>query len=172
MKEKITPELLMHSIKDKKKKTAIGVVIGFTVMSIIATYVIHPFGLFAVLNVLLTILVIAAIVLVIVLSSGHSIISAIKADEIDIYEDEAIKTAYISGGKGTTYYMMFKRYQHPKEPGVIVSEEQYEHCELGSTYYVVCVKRTLTNPYILVYSTKDYMLSENMADKLKGNRHE
>ena len=172
MKEKITPELLMHSIKEKKKKTAIGVVIGFAVMSIIAAYVIHPFGLFAVLNVLLTILVIAAIVLIIVLSKGHSIISAIKADEIDVYEDEAVKTLYTSGGKGTNYYISFKRYQHPKEPGVIVSDEQYEHCELGSSYYIVCVKRTLTNPYILVYPTKDYMLSENLANKLKGNSDE
>ena len=88
MKEKITPELLMHSIKAKKKKTAIGVVIGFAGMSAITTYVIHPFGLFTVLNVLLTILAITAIVLVIVLSKGHSIIRAIKADEIDVYEDQ------------------------------------------------------------------------------------
>ncbi|MBQ8626736.1 MAG: hypothetical protein IJ419_11305 [Agathobacter sp.] len=168
MKEKITPELLMYSIKAKKKKTAIGVVIGFAAMLAIAAYVVHPFGVFAVLNVLLTILMVAAVVFVIVLSSGHSIISAIKADEIDGYEDEVVKTAFISGAKGTTYYMMFTKYQHPKEPGIIVSDEQYEHCELGSSYYIICVKRTLTNPYILVYPTKDYMLSENLAHKLKG----
>lgn len=172
MKEKITPELLMYSIKAKKKKTAIGVVIGFAAMSAITTYVIHPFGLFTVLNVLLTILVIAAIVLVIVLSKGHSIIRAIKADEIDVYEDEAVKTLYTSGGKGTNYYISFKRYRHPKEQGVLVSNEQYEQCELGSSYYIICVKRTLMNPYILVYPTKDYMLSENLANKLKGKSDE
>ena len=172
MKEKITPELLMHSIKAKKRKTAIGVVIGFAVISAITAYVVYPFGLFAVLNVLLTILAIAAIVLVIVLSQGYLIISAIKAGEIDVYEDEAVKTLYTSGGKGTNYYIAFKKYQHPKEKGVMVSNEQYEHCELGSSYYIICVKRTLTNPYILVYPAKDYMLSENLANKLKGKSDE
>lgn len=168
MKEKITPELLMHSIKAKKKKTAIGVIIGFAAIAAVAAYVMRSLSLFIMLNTLLTILMVAAVVLIIVLSRGHSIISAIKADEIDIYEDEAIKTAYTKGSKGTIYYIVFQRYHHPKEPGVIVSDEQYEHCELGSKYYVICVKSTLTNPYVLVYPTKDYMLSENMANKLKG----
>lgn len=167
MKEQITTNLLITDVKNKKKKTIIESLFRVINITAIAACIIYHFEAFP-LTILLPISLITFIIITtIIMYNGHSVIHQIRCDNVEIYEDEVVKKVAINNKK---HYLVFSNYHPHKEPGVIVSEKQYNECSLAqwddNHYYIISVKTTNTNPYILVYPTKDYILSEDMAKKM------
>ena len=167
IKEKITTDLLITDIKKNKMMSLISLLFVFIFIAAIAAYIICPLKMFSFANLFLIILAVFAIVALVVMYNGHSIVRQIKCKNIDIYEDTVTKQLITRGGKGTLHYLMFQNYRPHKEPGVRVSEKQYNECELNDRYYIICIKTTANNPYLLVYPTNKYMLSEDMAERIR-----
>ena len=167
MKEKLTHEKIIADIRGKKKQTAIGTACAFIALMAIAAYITHRMGTFAMINTLSTIFVIAVVVLVVVASKGHTAIIHVRNNDIDVYQDEVVKKLVTNSRKGTLHYLVFENYQPYKDPGVIVSDIQYDECQLADAYYIICIKTTITNPYLLVYPVEKYILDEKLADKIR-----
>ena len=167
MKEKLTYEKIIADIRGKKKQTAIGTACAFIALMALMAYITHRMSTFAIMNILSTIFVIAIIVLIIIASKGHSAITRVKNNDVDVYQDEVVKKLVTNSRKGTLHYLVFENYQPYKNPGVVVSDVQYDMCQLADAYYIICIKTTITNPYLLVYPVDKYMLCEELADKIR-----
>lgn len=166
MNEKITTDLLIKDIKNKKKKSIVELLLRFICIAAIIIGIVNPLETFPLINLLLPITAIFVVIALIIIYNWHTIIRQVKCNNIDIYEDEVVKKAITRGGKGTLYHLVFNNYNPHEGYGVIVSDKQYDQCELGDKCYIVYIKTNNTKPYILVYPTKNYTLSEDIADRM------
>lgn len=167
MKKKITTDLLITDVKKNSKKVltrVLGTYINFALLT-------NCIALFLKWNCLLGInLILAAIfgiLALIVLHRSRPIIKQIKHKNIEILEDRVIKKLITRCGKGTQCYLAFQNYQPINEPGVLVSDTRYNQCELDDMCYIIYVKSSTKKQCLLVYTSREYELSDDMVDKIR-----
>lgn len=167
MKEKITTDLLIADVKKNSKKMLTRVLGTYINFALLTNCIALLLKWDCLLGINLILAAIFGILALIVLYRTRPIIKQIKHKNIEIHEDRVIKKLITRGGKGTQYYLAFQDYQPINEPGVLVSDTRYNQCELDDLCYIIYVKSSAKQPCLLVYTSREYELPENLVDKIR-----